>query len=567
MNPMQTNIALLAIGIALSCAMQAPAADIAITGGRDTSIQSDNTSGSNGAGPHLFIGQTLNFGNRRALIWFDLTSSVPPSVTITSAVLRLVMDRNPSPPPGSRAITLHRLTRNWGEAESLGGGTAGGAGGPAQTNDATWLHTFFPGSFWNSAGGDFVAPATASTSINTPGVYTWSSAQLVSDVQAALDSPSASHGWMLIGNEAFPQSAARFVSRENSTLADRPMLLVGYTADPVPGSISDFVWEDLNTNGLQDFGEPGISNIIVRLYDANTNLLSQTMTATNGLYAFTNLLLGAYQVAFEAPFGWAFSPMDAGDDALDSDADPETGFVPLVSLGPGEDDDSVDAGLYAPFVVKTLYPIADTTIYQDPDGLLANGGGAIMFAGRSNQASNSIRRALLRFDVRSAIPWESEVLDAELSMTVKRASGPGFQVVALHRATNPWGEGASTAPGAGGGGTQAEANDATWLHTHYSNQFWALPGGDFEPAVSAAQAVSTGGVHVFSSSLLVDDVQQWVDSIRRDSDGWVLRGNELSPQSNRGFGTREQTNAADRPALKVIYVPHPPRSSPFLIIR
>ena len=102
-----------------------------LSGGRDSTIQSDDISGSNGAGPNIFVGRTLNHGNRRALIWFDLTSSVPANVTITSAVVQLVMDQTPSPPIGSRLVALHRVTQNWGEAGSLGGGVAGGAGAPA----------------------------------------------------------------------------------------------------------------------------------------------------------------------------------------------------------------------------------------------------------------------------------------------------------------------------------------------------------------------------------------------------------------------------------------------------
>lgn len=553
--------------LAMGVSMQPACAEVVeLSCGRDSTIQSDNTSGSNGSGPNLFVGRTLNHGNRRGLIWFDLTSSVPAGVTITSAVLRLVMDQTPSPPVGARVIALHRVTQSWGESGSLGGGAAGGAGGAAQTNDATWNHTFFPSGFWTSTGGDFVAAASAAQSVNTPAPYTWSALQMSSDIQAWLDTPANNHGWMLIGNEAV-QSAARFLSREHATTTDRPTLSVGYTTDPSPSSISDYVWEDLNSNGLQDIGEPGISNLTVRLYDSTTNLLAQTSSDTNGVYAFTNLSMGNYIIGFEPPFGWSFSPKDAGDDALDSDVNPGSGFTDVVILGVGDDDDSVDAGFFAPFVVKTLYPVRDTTLYEDPDGSLANGAGAIFYAGRSGQASNSIRRALLRFDIAGEIPWESEVIDVELSMTVLRASGPGFVGVTVHWADRSWGEGQSLAPGSGGGGTQAEADDATWLHTHYSNEFWSVPGGDFATAASAGQAVSTGGVHTFSAAGLTVDVQQWVDGIPNGNQGWILKGNEASPQTTRGFGTREQANMANRPSLKVIYIPSPSRPLPFLIIR
>ena len=33
------------------------------------------------------------------------------------------------------------------------------------------------------------------------------------------------------------------------------------------GALGDYVWHDLNANGVQDEGEPGINGVTVRLYD------------------------------------------------------------------------------------------------------------------------------------------------------------------------------------------------------------------------------------------------------------------------------------------------------------
>ena len=40
--------------------------------------------------------------------------------------------------------------------------------------------------------------------------------------------------------------------------------------------VGDRVWSDLNANGLQDAGEPGIDNVVVSLYEAATGTLIGT---------------------------------------------------------------------------------------------------------------------------------------------------------------------------------------------------------------------------------------------------------------------------------------------------
>ena len=77
-----------------------------------------------------------------------------------------------------------------------------GKGDDSEPNDATWIHTFYPGSFWTTPGGDFDATASGSTSVDGEGSYSWgSTAQMVADVQGWLDTPANNHGWILIGPE------------------------------------------------------------------------------------------------------------------------------------------------------------------------------------------------------------------------------------------------------------------------------------------------------------------------------------------------------------------------------
>ncbi|MFA5804308.1 MAG: SdrD B-like domain-containing protein [Melioribacteraceae bacterium] len=110
-------------------------------------------------------------------------------------------------------------------------------------------------------------------------------------------------------------------------------------------SIGDKVWIDTNGNGLQDYGEVGKSGVTVKLYDCNDNLKGTTTTNTSGNYLFNNLIPGSYYVKFDLPTGFSFTTKDAGNDAIDSDADPITGKTICTTLSAGENDLTWDAGL------------------------------------------------------------------------------------------------------------------------------------------------------------------------------------------------------------------------------
>lgn len=114
-------------------------------------------------------------------------------------------------------------------------------------------------------------------------------------------------------------------------------------------TIGDFVWNDSNTNGIQDAGESGISNVTVRLYDGRTNLLATTATGTNGYYLFAGWPGTNYFVEFVAPTGYWFTLRDqGGSDTNDSDTDPTTGRTVVFTNVVTTNDLKWDAGLYRP---------------------------------------------------------------------------------------------------------------------------------------------------------------------------------------------------------------------------
>jgi len=129
-------------------------------------------------------------------------------------------------------------------------------------------------------------------------------------------------------------------------------------------SLGNLVWYDVNNNGKQDLGEYGVPNVKVLLYkdlyndgiiDMNdlASPLDTTYTDLRGNYIFTNLTAGAYQVKFDIstfPTGYTLQSgkqdvVTAGD-LLDSDASPTTGFTGTYNIFTGEDNMTVDAGIY-----------------------------------------------------------------------------------------------------------------------------------------------------------------------------------------------------------------------------
>ncbi|MAS37945.1 MAG: hypothetical protein CL610_28380, partial [Anaerolineaceae bacterium] len=134
-------------------------------------------------------------------------------------------------------------------------------------------------------------------------------------------------------------------------------------------SLGDYVWEDLNDNGVQDGGEPGVENVTVTLYDGDDNEIDTTTTDGDGLYLFEDLVPGDYYVVFTLPTDYVFSRLDEGaDDTADSDADRTTGATVVTNLLPGENDLTWDAG------IMQVASIGDTVWEDLNDNGIQDGG-------------------------------------------------------------------------------------------------------------------------------------------------------------------------------------------------
>lgn len=85
------------------------------------------------------------------------------------------------------------------------------------------------------------------------------------------------------------------------------LIFIETTIPGCTGEIGDYVWQDLNGNGCQDAGEPGIPNVEVDLYSGSCGgprtLVATTHTDATGHYLFSGLCMGDYQVSIVTPSG------------------------------------------------------------------------------------------------------------------------------------------------------------------------------------------------------------------------------------------------------------------------
>jgi len=203
----------------------------------DNTIYEDFPGNSNGIGENIFAGNTVSSKKRRALLRFDISIPTLPGnfVVITSAMLTLTMNKSIA---AASNISIYPLTADWGEGNSDAGGQEG-RGTVAFVNDATWPCGKADGAggcglAWTNPGGDYNPTVSATASVGPAlGDYSWTSGQMVADVQAWYDNTSPNFGWILIGDETAPTTANRFGSRENPTVASRPVLALTYNIVPV----------------------------------------------------------------------------------------------------------------------------------------------------------------------------------------------------------------------------------------------------------------------------------------------------------------------------------------------
>jgi hypothetical protein len=137
------------------------------------------------------------------------------------------------------------------------------------------------------------------------------------------------------------------------------------------GSIGNFVWKDLDNDGLQDMGEPGIANVTVVLRNVSNGVIATTTTNSKGQYQFTNLGAAVYMVEVVTPSGYMPSPLfGTTNEDLDSNPSPSTVTITLTVTSV----QNIDFGFWP----KCTGTIGDF-IWKDlnGDGIQASGEGGL----------------------------------------------------------------------------------------------------------------------------------------------------------------------------------------------
>ncbi|MBC7535739.1 MAG: T9SS type A sorting domain-containing protein [Ferruginibacter sp.] len=111
--------------------------------------------------------------------------------------------------------------------------------------------------------------------------------------------------------------------------------------------VGDFIWFDTNSDGIQDIGEPGVSGMIVKLYNNVDFNIATTVTDADGLYLFNNIPAGNdYYVVFSAPAGFIYTlPNIGGVGASDNSKAGTNGRSNNFNVLAGASILSIDAGI------------------------------------------------------------------------------------------------------------------------------------------------------------------------------------------------------------------------------
>ena len=194
----------------------------------------------------------------------------------------------------------------------------------------------------------------ATTTTNSEGAYLFRNLR-ADEYQVRFINPTAALGFVTpnVGGDEIVDSDA--IDNGDGTATTAPVSVsLGENVrdvdagigDPGNASLGDFVFIDMNRNGVLDDGDVGLGGVTVTLLDENGQQIDETVSNEDGSYVFDELLAGTYSVQFQEADGFDFADANVGgDDAADSDADQATGQTENVVLGIGEENLTVDAGL------------------------------------------------------------------------------------------------------------------------------------------------------------------------------------------------------------------------------
>jgi protocatechuate 3,4-dioxygenase beta subunit len=140
------------------------------------------------------------------------------------------------------------------------------------------------------------------------------------------------------------------VAPNSSTTSTLP----AQTQNIIKVSVGDYVWLDVDRDGVQDVNEKGISGVALSIrkadgspvYNVDGKLVTTTRSNKNGRYSFDNLPPGQYRVTVIDPAGFAPTlPKSVSDAGVDSSRGSE---LSVVLAADGQRDPTLDFGFYKP---------------------------------------------------------------------------------------------------------------------------------------------------------------------------------------------------------------------------
>jgi hypothetical protein len=179
-------------------------------------------------------------------------------------------------------------------------------------------------------------------------------------VASSSTSGSSSEGSATTTKPAVP-SASGSSSEGSATTTTKPA-----ATGALRVSVGDYVWWDIDRDGIQDANEkpiPGVTLTITKadgspVTDVNGKPVTTTVTDANGKYSFDNLPVGQYKVTVTPPAGATATKAGAGKNTA---KDSSTGSATSRNMTTdGDRDPTLDFGFYKPTVSVGNFVWRDT---------------------------------------------------------------------------------------------------------------------------------------------------------------------------------------------------------------
>lgn len=192
---------------------------------------------------------------------------------------------------------------------------------------------------------------TFNPTINPPGnyAYTWSPDDgTLSDI----------HALNPVINLAAVGSSMYFLQITDTSSGCSNIAIGTVVTDLCPdlAVIGDYMWFDLDSDGIQDASELGVSGMLVKLYNSSNFNVATTTTDPTGYYLFTNVQPGNdYYIIFSKPAAYDFTLQSVGGFSASDNSKPDaTGRTNNFNVPPSTSILNIDAGIVTGSVPITL---------------------------------------------------------------------------------------------------------------------------------------------------------------------------------------------------------------------